>query len=280
MVALRQQSGILSVVAVDDECIALNGLLSQLSRLEKVGCVEGFVDPREALTYIDTHIVDVAFIDVDMGDMDGLTLAAHIKKSSPDCAIIFLTGHADFAVDAFKLKAHGYLLKPASLVDIKYELDALSGDAALLPFQSAEALAHIQTFGDFEVFVQGVPLHFPRRRCKEALAYLVDRRGSGITTARLAAVLWENREYDRSIQRQVQTILSDLMKVLNDAQAGEIVTRFRNHVAIDPSRVECDYYRFLAGDKTAMRQYTGEYMLDYSWAEQTAGELQRACQLR
>ena len=44
-------------------------------------------------------------------------------------------------------------------------------------------------------------------------------------------------------------------------------------IAIDPERVDCDYYRFLAGDMTAVNAFRGEYMSNYSWAEPTVGAL-------
>ena len=42
---------------------------------------------------------------------------------------------------------------------------------------------------------------------------------------------------------------------------------------MDPSRVGCDYYRYLAGEKAARSSFRGEYMSNYSWAEITVGSL-------
>ena len=46
-----------------------------------------------------------------------------------------------------------------------------------------------------------------------------------------------------------------------------------NYLAIDPERIDCDYYNFLAGDVRAINSYTGEYMSNYSWAEFTTAYL-------
>lgn len=271
---LGRQQKALSVVAVDDERIALDGIMLQLSRIDRVDQVRGFTSPQEALEYLCKNSADVAFLDINMRGMDGLALAARIKEACPQCVIIFLTGYAEFAIDAFKVKAYGYLLKPTRTEDIVRELEGLD---VSVPNSSANEspLVRVQTFGDFEVFVGDDPLRFPRRKCKEVLAYLIDRKGAGVTSARLATVIWEGRGYDRSVQKQVQTVLSDLTKALNDAGVGSVITRFRNHIAIDPTKIDCDCYRFFEGDSAAIRLFSGEYMVEYSWAEQTAGELQR-----
>ena len=44
-------------------------------------------------------------------------------------------------------------------------------------------------------------------------------------------------------------------------------------VPILPERIDCDYYRMLAGDMDAVNRFRGEYMAQYSWAELTKGEL-------
>ena len=139
--------------------------------------------------------------------------------------------------------------------------------------QKSNPLLQVQTFGNFEVFYEGQPVRFQRKKSKELLAYLIDRRGAMVTTAEACAVLWEDKEYNFSLQRQFQTIVSDLMKSLRKYECAYIVHRRRNGLAIDVSELECDIYKLLAGDKNAAIQYNGEYMSNYSWAEMTAGFL-------
>ena len=133
--------------------------------------------------------------------------------------------------------------------------------------QSEEHLLKVQTFGNFEVFYSGVPISFGRSKAKELLAYLIDRRG--------AAVLWEDKEYNFSLQRQFQTIVSDLVKSLKRHKCDRFIRRRRNCLSIDVAGLDCDFYKLMAGDKLIAKQYNGEYMSNYSWAETTAGFLCR-----
>lgn len=139
------------------------------------------------------------------------------------------------------------------------------------------SLLTIQTFGNFEVFYDGRPVDFSRAKSKELLAYLIDRRGAAVTTAEACSVLWEDKEYNFSLQRQFQTIVSDLIKSLKRHKSDHIIRRKRNCLSVDVSGLECDFYKLLAGDKDAKVQYHGEYMSNYSWAELTAGFLMQKC---
>ena len=53
----------------------------------------------------------------------------------------------------------------------------------------------------------------------------------------------------------------------------DIVIRRRGQVAVMTDRLDCDYYHMLEGDMDAVNAYRGEYMVQYSWAELTAGQL-------
>lgn len=132
----------------------------------------------------------------------------------------------------------------------------------------------IQAFGNFQVFVDGKAVHFSRSKSKELLAFLVDRHGAGMSTAEIAAILYEGKEYNRSVKNQVQTVISELNKALEAVGIRDCLIRSRNSLAVNIARLECDYYDFLEG-KEGCRPFEGEYMTDYSWAEYTTGYLMR-----
>lgn len=54
---------------------------------------------------------------------------------------------------------------------------------------------------------------------------------------------------------------------LKECHAEDVLLCRRNQFAIDPDKVECDYYKFLKKDVSAINSYRGEYMKQYSWAE-------------
>ena len=135
------------------------------------------------------------------------------------------------------------------------------------------AVLQVQTFGNFEVFYRDEPVLFTRAKSKELLAYLVDRRGAAVTTAEACSILWEDKEYNFSLQRQFQTVVSDLKKSLKKYNCACLIQRRRNSISVNITGLDCDVYRLLNGDETAGLWYRGEYMSNYSWAEVTAGYL-------
>lgn len=133
----------------------------------------------------------------------------------------------------------------------------------------------VQTFGNFEVFYDGRPVHFSRSRTKELFAYLIDRRGAGSTMGELISVLWEGRPDTDSVRSQLRSLITDLRTTLRRLGEEAIIIKQRDMIAVDPNRVDCDYYRCLDGDTAAVNAFRGEYMSNYSWAETTLGALEQ-----
>ncbi|WP_066684387.1 response regulator [Christensenella intestinihominis] len=256
----------MNMLAVDDEPLALADLERAIRRAVP-GCEPRcFSSPADALTHARDVPPDVAFLDVKMNGVDGLLLASRLKEWNPKTNIIFVTGYSDYAKDAFSLYASGYILKPARPESI---VDALEN----LRFPVALARVRFKCFGSFEIFLDGRPLVCTRSKAKELLAYLVDRRGDGVTAAEICSALWEERGYDRPMQKMVQNVILLLMDFLKKHGIEDIIIRKWNYIAIDTKKVRCDYYDFLDGVPAALKAYDGEYMYNYSWAEFTAARL-------
>ena len=131
----------------------------------------------------------------------------------------------------------------------------------------------VQTFGKFQVFIDDKPVKFSRSKSEELFAFLIDRRGAGVTNTEIAAILFEDKEYNRSVKNQVQTIISQLTKTLREYGAEDIIVRQWNSLAVDTNQVKCDYFDFLKQETNDMMNFAGEYMSNYSWAEYTTGYL-------
>jgi len=260
----------MKIIAVDDEPLALRGLVQEIKKVLPECDVAGFTDSSEALTMLskDSLAPDVAFLDIEMPGINGLYLAKRFKDIYPKTNIIFVTSYSQYAMDAHSLHASGYLMKPVLAEDIRKELDDLRN-----PVSAISSRVRIQTFGNFDIFVDDAPLAFYRAKAKEALAYIVSKNGGSVTVAELATVIWEARDYNRSLQNQMQTVISDMMSTLRKAGAGDIIIKKRNNISIDVTKVDCDYYRFLKGDSAAVNAYMGGFMSNYSWAEMITGYL-------
>ena len=256
-------------ICVDDERLLMEDIVNMCLDLPEIDEIKGFTKAKDALEWVKNNHADLALLDIDMPVMNGIELAKKIKDISPDTAIIFLTGYEQYAVDAFAVRASGYLLKPitkeALASDIKYVFSNKPG--------SLKKKVTVKTFGSFDVYVNDIQVKFHMAKCKEILAYLVDRQGGSVTRSQLAAILWENRLYDRKLQKQLDVYIRSLRETLYEYGIEEIIEMQRATLRVIPDKIDCDVYRFFLGDADAVKAYRGEYMSAYSWASITEGEL-------
>lgn len=104
------------IIVCDDEKITLKincTYIEELAKKYKIDVdVKGFTSGEEVLAYIANVEIDIAFLDIDLKTMNGIALASMILKKYPKVATIFITGHREFAYDAFTVEAFSYLTKP------------------------------------------------------------------------------------------------------------------------------------------------------------------------
>ena len=252
-------------VCIDDEPLAVEYTLKQCGQLAEIDEAKGFTDTAQALVWICSHPTDIVLLDINMPGTDGITLAAKIKQYKPEAAIIFLTAYRDYAFDAYAVHPAGYLLKPVSLEKLAAEIRNVCGTVPASPS------AHIQinTFGNFDVLVDGKPISFKLSKAKEILAFLVDKQGSGVRRAELFAAIWEDVLYDRKMQKQLDVYIRSLRDTLHEYGISEILEMKKGILRVKPEKFTCDVYLFYGGDTSMINAYHGEYMSAYSWASVT-----------
>ncbi len=262
------------ILALDDEQYALESLSEELKKVFPKADIHEEIKASAAISWAKDlsergEELSYAFLDIQMRGMNGLEVAAQLKKIHPHVVLFFCTAYSEYAFDAFGLCAKGYLLKPIQAQEIERVLDEMVLDWRESPSCLVKDI-RIQTFGNFGVFVDNALLKFEREKAKELLAYLVDRRGSPVTTAQIATVLWEDA-YDRKLKNKTTAIISSLRSTLKAAGIEYILIKTWNNLALDVSKVKCDAYDFEKGDLFAINSFHGEYLANYSWAEFTTG---------
>ncbi|ULQ59260.1 response regulator [Brucepastera parasyntrophica] len=257
------------ILIVDDEEYILGELRNTVENLFPEHSLSCFDNAEDALSCAAENSVDVALLDVELSEMSGLDLALHLKALNNKTNIIFVTAYGDYMGNAFSMHASGYILKPAGKDEIERELRNLR-----YPVDDSERTpVRMHCFGNFEVYVHGKLLPMTRSKSKELLAYLVHKNGSSVTKKEIAAVLWENRGYTRSLQQQIRKIMIRLEQILSDAGVDGLVRRYWGQISIDTNMYTSDYIDFLNGDVRALNTFCGEYMAEYSWGESTTGIL-------
>lgn len=253
------------IICVDDEELVLDLVVYMCSQMPQIDDVKGFLSPFEALDYLSSNKADIVLLDIDMPGMNGISLAVKIKEKHTDISVIFLTGYSNYALDAFRIHANGYLMKPIEREKLEDEIQY-----ALKP-KLKPKYPHIfaKTFGVFDFLIDGKSVHFERSKSKELLAFLVDKQGSGVKRAEAFAALYEDKIYDRKMQKQFNVIVHNLKTTLEENGAGEILEMRSGELRVNTELFGCDLYSLLDGDAGAVNAYRGEYMSTYPWASIT-----------
>jgi two-component SAPR family response regulator len=252
------------IIAVDDEKLALESLSSAIKAIVTEDEVVSFRYAEDALEYARENACDIAFLDIEMVGMSGVELAAELKKYNSEINIVFCTGYGNYRDAAFELHASGYLMKPITPEKVKRELENLRR-----PIFEKKRLK-VQTFGNFEVYVDGKPLAFKYRRTKELFAYLVDRVGAMCTVGEITGIIFED---EGGREDYFQKLRRDLLSTLEEVGCASAIVHKRGMLGVVVSELQCDYYDCLSGKKSFSSCYFGEYMSQYSFAEYTNAQL-------
>lgn len=115
----------MNIVVVEDAKPIREGLANILHRIDSTYQVAGkAADGVEGLKLIREIKPDLVIMDIQMPDMDGLTMLEKVREEKIDCKVIVLTAYSDFnyAKKAIELGIENYLLKPIKIAELKNAL--------------------------------------------------------------------------------------------------------------------------------------------------------------
>jgi two-component SAPR family response regulator len=176
---------IVKVLLVDDEKTSLMITRRIISGIPDVEIVGSFQNTKEAFLYIKNNKVDIALIDINMPNENGLDFARRVTLEVKDIAIFFLTGHKEFALDAYDLHAFDYILKP--LTKKKMENSIQLACEKLVFLQSTKRMGDttklfVNTLGELDVRgANNETVHFTSSKSSELLCYLLLKKGRAVS---------------------------------------------------------------------------------------------------
>jgi two-component SAPR family response regulator len=269
---------LIRAIVVDDEQPSLDKL-EKLLKDSGLAEVEGkFTEPLAALTYLKENRVDAVFLDIEMPEINGIELSNHIADLQAEIAVVFVTAYSQYAVEAFRLNALDYLMKPVSADRLRETLCRIQKEKGV-PMNSGEI--HIRCFGGFRVDIGGKEVKFRTEKAEELLAFLIDRKGAFVSRTEIIDHLWENFDGDRALIH-FNTTLHYVKKALLPYGIRISILHERGSYRLDAEGLSCDYLKFLElaeKNKTAGQEnmpefeaaaglYTGEYLygMENDWA--------------
>ena len=103
----------MNILCIDDEPLALRLLVSMLKEKPGVETINSFDNTEDAISFAKTNEIDIAFVDIMLGNSNGLDFAQSLRTIQPGCKIIYCTGYPQYAIESINRGiVDGYLIKP------------------------------------------------------------------------------------------------------------------------------------------------------------------------
>lgn len=223
----------MKVAICDDDILELDKIREILTGFISVKqaeydiTLETFTDGFELLSFINRiSPFDLIVLDIIMPVINGIDVAAEIRKTNNDCKIIFLTSSPEFAVNSYKVKAFYYLLKPYKKQELLDSLDRAM--ISVLDEQSKSVVIKGKTG------LRRIPLHMIEYI--ESVKHTLNFHLSGSETIPCYAKMEEFREYLLSDRRFIQCHQSFIVNMSRIAQITNKIFVLQDKTLIPISR--------------------------------------------
>lgn len=238
---MEMSSNMVKSIVVDDEWYNLEET-SEL--IEKTGYfhVEGkYQNPLKALDEMPRLNPQVAFIDIELPEMDGITLAEKLVEMNSSLIIVFITSYNQYAVQAFDLNAIDYILKPIKMERFNRMIGKLKNEIEVRTQYTSKSL-RIKCFSHLSATIGDIPVKWERAKAEELFAYLLMCHGRYIHKERIIEDLWSGYEPEKALQIlqtsvcKVRTLFSQIKNLVRLDYSGS-----RYCLIIEGG--ECDYFQ-------------------------------------
>lgn len=225
----------MNLLIVDDEIYAAQLLHRHLSQLAPDAQLYTANNGLEAKAILETTVIDLAFLDIEMPEISGLELAKYIKEAHSHTVIIFVTAHSGHALEAFRVDAIDYLTKPILKEDVSKALEkAYKFKQPEKP--SADLVIAVQCYGFKDLSIRTgtqQDMKWPTLKCKELMAFLCyNSDTAGVSKWKLYDLLWPDKD-DSKNDLNLRSTAHRLNKALTSAAVPLRVKSAKNTYSLE-----------------------------------------------
>ncbi len=196
---------------IEDEEYTLLEITEILQDTGSIRVCGAYQSPIEALEKYENQRPQVIFVDIEMPDMDGLTLAELLMNKNPLLKVVFITAYNHYAVQAFDINALDYILKPIDPERCEIMIKRLV--KAIELESTTHSSLEVKCFGDFEVNVYNIPVKWERSKAEELFAYFLANYNKKIHKEVIIENLWSDYKLSKAL-RILQTTVHKVRSVL------------------------------------------------------------------
>ena len=229
-------------ILVDDEPLVMQMIKDMLQEEKNVDVIGEYFNPKEALEHIVSKKPDLVFLDIDMPGMNGIELATEILNQDENIRIVFITAYDQYAVEAFKLNAMHYILKPPSHKELRTAISRLE-TSVQMP-QRRVSKINIKLLGAIAICdaENNSLVKWRTAKAEELFALLMMSGEKGIEKWRIIETLWPGSPFS---EKSEQLLYSTIYRVKSALSQAGIQSTLKNKLGIYYLAIDnmwCDLY--------------------------------------
>lgn len=226
-------------IVIDDEIDNLNELCWLINKTGFMSVKGKYQSPQSALDEIKSISPRVAFVDIDLPEMDGITFADRVLELNPSILIVFVTAYNQYAVQAFDINALDYITKPINVKRFDIMVERIR-QRIEIKATSVDSQLTINMFGKLEVKIGDEPILWKRSTAEEIFAYLMVNYGSFVNKESIIEAILPDYELSAALSilktsicriRSVFSTLQDDVKIMYSG--GSYCLMFNNEINSD-----------------------------------------------
>lgn len=228
----------INAIIVDDEWYISEEIGDMAVATGLIHVIKKYNNPLKVLEEIHETIPEVAFIDIEMPEIDGITLAERLLEIKPDLIIVFITSWNKYAVQAFEMNAIDYIMKPIRPERFQRMVEKIKERYDIKRLVHAKNL-RIKSFGGLETSIGDIPVKWGRSKAEELFAFLLMNHNNYISKDSIIEHLWPDYEPQKALQI-LQTSICRIRNVFSELEGMVTLDYNCSRYCLTLSNVDCD----------------------------------------
>lgn len=253
-------------IVVEDESFMMTAFDRMSANIEDFQIVGRFDCAEDAVAFSEMDQFEIAFLDIELPEMNGIECAKILREKNPELLIVFITAYDSYIRESNQVEADYYLLKPYKEENLRKIVENMK-----MLTQRQKKHVYIETFGRFLVKKDGAPIPLIGK-AKEILALIVANCGKEISNEEIYSTIWESREYSNVNMKVYYNALGRLKKNLEKHGLQDLIISTSRGQIANVDAFDCDYYSWKENNQ-ANSSFEGEFLKEYSWGEYILGEI-------
>lgn len=229
-------------IIVDDEQFTLEEIRDTIKDFDEVDVVEATTDYNKALEIVKKYDIQLAFLDIEMQGINGISLAEKMIEINPSIEVVFITAYDNYAYDAFEANAIDYVLKPIRAERLEKTLKKILKIIKTEP-EIKKSTLKVRFFKKFRVFNEVESVRWRTTKDGELLAYLLENVGIPIHKEKIIDKLWADVELKNALI-YLQSSIYRIRKLFSKYGYEDTIKYANNSYIIKDINIDCDLWSF------------------------------------